>query len=94
MRRAKVLTLEEVINKGDELMWLEYKTANVSWLHSILCPTSPYSDNKMDGYSVSFQSGHVQIQGSYGRQWRCWTKKPSEEQRKGTEWNKNERVSR
>lgn len=88
MKRAKVLTLEEVIRMGDELMWIEIKTAHSIWADaSIICPTSPYKDNKLDGYSVSFQSGHIQMQKLYGRQWRCWTAKPSKKQREATEWN-------
>lgn len=86
MRLAKVLTLEEVIHMGDELMWLEYKYASPDGTSSVIYPTSPYNDNTLDGYSVSFQSGHVQIQGLYGRQWRCWTAKPNEEQRRKTRW--------
>ena len=86
MKLAKVLTLNEVVNMGDELMWLEYKTASVPGLNSVIYPTSPYDDNAMFGYSVSFQSGHVQSRKLYGKQWRCWTEKPSKEQRKAAKW--------
>lgn len=76
MHEPRVLTLDEIIASGDRLMWLEYKTAATPE-HYKLVPTSPYSDNTPDAYSISFQSGHVQIARGYGRQWRCWTEKPS-----------------
>lgn len=75
-RESRVLTLDEVLNGGDQLMWLQFKTANTPW-HYALYPTSPYNDNRPDTNAVSFQSGHVQIKGLYGKQWRCWAEKPS-----------------
>jgi len=87
MKLARILTLDEVIRMGDELMWLEYKTSSMLEPQSVIYPTSPYDDNLLGRYSVSFQCGHVQIQSLYGRQWRCWTAKPSEEQRKAAKWN-------
>ena len=82
--KARVLTLEEVTSSGDKLMWLEYKSANTPE-HYVLVPTSPYTGNKPDGYSIRFQSGHVQITGGYNRYWRCWTEKPSAED--ATNWD-------
>lgn len=75
-REPRVLTLDEVLNGGDQLMWLQFKSYRTPE-HYELHPTSPYPDNRPDGYSVSFQSGHVQIRNAYGKQWRCWTEKPS-----------------
>lgn len=72
----RILTLEEVLKSGNKLMWLEFKSANTPE-HYELYPTSPYDDNRPDTNAVSFQSGHVQTKGLYGRQWRCWTEKPS-----------------
>ena len=74
--KARVLTLEEVTASGDKLMWLEIKSA-MTPERFVLVPTSPYIGNKPDNYSIRFQSGHVQITKGYGRQWRCWTEKPS-----------------
>lgn len=76
MNEPRVLTLDEVIASGDKLMWLQFKTANTPE-HYALYPTSPYNDNRTDTNAVSFQSGHVQTKGLYGKQWRCWTEKPS-----------------
>lgn len=76
MNEPRVLTLDEVLNGGDQLMWLQFKSYRTPE-HYELHPTSPYSDNRPDSYSVRFQSGHVQIRSAYGKQWRCWTEKPS-----------------
>ena len=75
-QEPRVLTLEEVVKSGDQLMWLQFKSANTPE-HYELHPTSPYLDNGPQWNTVSFQSGHVQMRHLYGRQWRCWTEKPS-----------------
>lgn len=82
-REARLLAFEEIINGGDCLMWLE-----ILGVKTRLVPTSPYTDNDPDGFSVSFQSGHVQTRGLFGRQWRCWDIKPSEKQRNSTPWRR------
>ena len=74
--KPRICTLNEVLKNGDKLMWLQYKSVNTPE-HYELYPTSPYDDNRPDSFSVSFQSGHVMAKGLYGRQWRCWTDKPS-----------------
>ena len=84
-QEPRVLTLEEVIHSGNDMMWLEIKCAKP--LHFMLVPTSPYTDNDERWLSVSFQSGHVQSKGLYGRQWRCWNTRPTDEQRKAVKWN-------
>lgn len=76
MAEPMVLTLDEVIASGDKLMWLQFKSVKAPE-HYELYPTSPYKDNDEKWSSVSFQSGHVQRKGLYGKQWRCWTEKPS-----------------
>ena len=81
-QEPRVMTIDEVMESGDTLMWLEVKCLDTN----ILAPTSPYDDNASDSFSVSFQSGHVQTRGLYGKQWRCWTSKPTDEQRKATPW--------
>lgn len=72
----RILTLGEVLASGDKLMWLQYKSVKTPE-HYELYPTSPYNDDRADRMSIRFQSGHVQRRGLYGRQWRCWTEKPS-----------------
>lgn len=75
----RVLTLDEVLHSPDRLMWLQYKSANSEDGYE-LHPTAPYGDDSQDGFGVSFQSGHVQTRGLYGKQWRCWTEKPTREE--------------
>ena len=84
-KQPRVMTLDEVIHSGNDMMWIETKCAKPP--HFMLEPTSPYTDNDERWYSVSFQSGHVRSKGLYGRQWRCWTARPTEEQRKAVKWD-------
>ena len=75
-REPRVLTLDEVLSGGDQLMWLQYKSANTPE-HYEIYPDSPYDTNNPGDYSIRFHSGRVQISGGYGKYWRCWTEKPS-----------------
>lgn len=84
----RVLPLDEVIKSGNKLMWLEIKTYGGTELY----PTSPYDDNTDEGFSVSFQSGHVQSRGFYMRQWRCWNEYPPEILRKAAKWHEGNRA--
>jgi hypothetical protein len=69
--------LDEVIASGDKLMWLEYKSANTPERYE-LYPDSPLDYNRPDmSMRVPFHSGRLMAKGLYGRQWRCWTEKPS-----------------
>ena len=79
----RVLSLDEVLKSGNKLMWLEIKAYGGTELY----PTSPYNDNADEGFSVSFQSGHVQSRGFYMRQWRCWNEYPPEILRKVAKWH-------
>lgn len=77
-QEPRVLTLGEVMQSPDRLMWLQYKSANASDGYE-LHPTAPYGDDDPTWNRVTFQSGHIQTRGLYGRQWRCWTAKPDKE---------------
>lgn len=82
-REARLLSFHEIIDGGDRLMWLE-----ILGVKTLLVPTSPYDDNRPDAFGVSFQSGHVQTKGLFGRQWRCWDIKPTECRRSKTPWRR------
>ena len=88
-REARLIPYDEIVRSGDRLMWLE-----ILGVQTRLVPTSPYSDNEPGAYSVSFQSGNVQTRGLHGRQWRCWDRKPTEEQRAATPWKWDKEVKK
>lgn len=72
----RVYTLDEVLESGNKLMWLQYKSANTPE-HYELFPDSPFDRNIPEMMGVCFHSGRIMTKGLYGRQWRCWTEKPS-----------------
>ena len=84
-QEPRVMTLEEVIHSGNDMMWIEIKCSKPPYF--MLEPTSPYTDNDKRWLYVRFQSGHTQSKGLYGRQWRCWNTRPTDEQRKAAKWN-------
>lgn len=48
------------------------------------------SQNMLDGY-IAFVDGNTDVYDlqaiDYGKSWRCWTSRPTDEQRKETPWN-------
>jgi hypothetical protein len=78
MKRARVLTLDELLAIKDQAVWLQYKSAYTPD-HYEMFPDCPLygADNR-----VLFVSGRVQAKGLYGKQWRCWTLKPTEAEAK------------
>ena len=80
-QEPRVLTLEEVRDEY-EVVWLETKylqptvclfdngESNVDWLYFVF--------GSDDSYGMS---AHL-----YGKNWRCWSSKPTEEQREAVPW--------
>ena len=87
--QAKVLTVDELEDALDTVVWLE----------------TPASENCADGYSLimaySHKHGYMFFDSpfgdnpsqdrleysEYGRTWRCWDRRPLEEQRKAVMWD-------
>lgn len=86
-RNAKLLTIDEVKN-GSEDMFLERRFWYGGKWNSIVRAVSRVwaDDAEIQFYSTSLKfhdyntSNHV---------WRCWNKRPTEQQMKETEWNGN-----
>ena len=87
-QEPRVMTLEEVqAFCVDDVVWLEDKgKTNIIpgivrnrhlWPHSATMVTNFM---RGDGCKVTADDDN------YGKRWRCWTSKPSEEQRKAAEW--------
>ena len=90
-QEAKVLTLDQLEDALDTVVWLE----------------TPVSENLADGYSLimaySHKYGYMYFDSpfgdnpsqdrleysEYGRSWRCWDRRPSEEQRKAVKEEDN-----
>ena len=76
-KEPKLLTLEEV-EKNEEWMWVEYVSGYCGWQ----CP------DKEDDYlnMVAWNDDTFDRKDYYGKTWRCWTARTTEEQRKAVKW--------
>lgn len=87
-QEPRVMTLEEVENALDTVVWVDRPTAkNESKLFGLI-----------QAYSRKFkfiQIKHIEMNmgehmlypyETYGKEWRCWDKRPTDEQRKATSW--------
>ena len=81
-RTARVMTLEEVHEMSWDYCYLEEETIKDNTLqiylgkHHIKCITWPYIASCV----LTFGDA------DYGKRWRCWTQRPTDEQRKTAEW--------
>lgn len=88
-QEAKVLTVDQLEDALDTVVWLE----------------TPVSENLADGYSLimaySHKYGYMFFDSpfgdnpsqdrleysEYGKSWRCWDKRPTDEQRQAVKWD-------
>lgn len=82
-QQPRVLTLEEVSNCKPMLVWVE--KSHAEGLDKSLCPIEITGCGTK---GIGFHYGHFDYRtynrGVYG--WRCWTAKPTDEQREATPW--------
>lgn len=82
-QEPRVLTLEEVQNDCPDYVYLE-------WLNCCVCCIKDEGEsNKSVGYfAYGIGANYYQfLWDTYGTRWRCWTAKPTDEQRKAVKWN-------
>jgi hypothetical protein len=80
--QPRVLTLEDAT--GDEEVWFEFRPADIGryadcYMHHIGDRTRVF----FTGQSCMSLFENTE----YNRTWRCWTSRPTDEQRKATPWN-------
>lgn len=78
---ARVMTLEEVVSA--ECVWIEYAVSGdvvIAFPWDIELTDDTYNFVCNPNCIVEFKS-------LYGKEWRCWTKRPTDEQRKAVRWN-------
>lgn len=81
-QEPRVLTLEEVRNNCPDCVYVETKTG---WLECTIqdCGES----DKYDGIFVyGINEYFMESWDIYGKWWRCWSAKPTDEQREATPW--------
>lgn len=101
MRRAepknRVLTLEEVRNAEKDtfdiaIHWLELKFEPYKYegkeTTCAIFAVSMYFDDETDDvlYSSADMPDYYLRKKEYGKKWRCWLRKPTEEEMEGTPW--------
>lgn len=92
-----VLTMEEVRNAEKDafdftIHWLElkfepYKCEDEETTCAIFA-VSMYFDDESDDviYSPAYVTDYYLFKNQYGKKWRCWLRKPTEEERRETPW--------
>lgn len=83
----RVMTLEEILEYGDDKpLFIEY----VLPTETVLKPAIFQPDNsEEEGYMCmvsAWRSSGFYDQEGYGKDWRCWTARPTDEQRKAVKW--------
>lgn len=82
VQEPRVMTIEEVTEDRPDVVWFDDR-------HYKLTYPAFVSNGKVTGWVVSLSQGclerHNHIDG-YGKTWRCWTSRPTDEQREVTEW--------
>ena len=80
-QEPRVMTSSEL--QPDELVWIEVLQSDEIW-PALLRKTDwfGYPTWAMRGYAIGGYYRHDK----YGRDWRCWTAKPTEDQRLAVKW--------
>lgn len=79
-QEPRVMTLKEIVSA--ECVWIEYATSEnivIALPWNIELTDDTYNFIGMPNCFVEFRS-------LYGEEWRCWTSRPTDEQRKATPW--------
>lgn len=80
-QEPRVMTLKEIISA--ECVWIEYATSGnvvIALPWDIELTDDTYNFIGMPNCFVEFRS-------LYGEEWRCWTGRPTDEQRKAAKWD-------
>lgn len=87
---ARVMTLEELENALDTVVWVEEpEFENFADHYALIMAYS----HKVGFVRVSFGFAEMPVDceyeyEDYGKKWRCWTQRPTDKQRKATQWAK------
>ena len=79
---ARVMTLEEVLSRSWDYCYIEAEVRPHSKMRETLCGTHRL-------YCTTSIVLEWQIRGNkeYGKTWRCWTARPTDEQREAVKWD-------
>ena len=81
-QEPRVMTLEEVTEDRPDVVWFDDRHYKLTYPVFI-------SNGEVTGWIVSQSRGcmerHDHVEG-YGKRWRCWTSRPTDEQREAEPW--------
>ena len=78
-QEPRVMTREEVIQSNDWI-WYQLKNTHCGWTISVDC----------DGKWIEWEDSTTDQRCKYGKKWRCWTARPSEQQMRDTKWEEKD----
>jgi hypothetical protein len=98
--KNRVLTLDEVRNTEKDafdfmMHWLELKfephKCEGEETTCAIFAVSMYFDDESDDviYSPAYVTDYYLFKKQYGKKWRCWLRKPTNEEMEGTSWEEN-----
>lgn len=90
-QEPQVMTLEEVLLLGDnDFVFIETRLAGNTKVKPAIYQPDNSSDDEGDGYCCivsSWGSSGFYHRENYNQSWRCWTSRPTDEQREATPWH-------
>ena len=82
-QEPRVMTREEVIRSQDWI-WYQWKNTHCGWTLAVDC----------DEEWIEWEDLTTDQLCKYGKQWRCWTSRPTPEQMRDTKWEGDSDASR
>lgn len=73
-QKPRVITIDEFRQYSGETMWLETKNNELQQL-------------TMDGIAIVLMEAEINRWDGCGSYWRCWNKRPTDEQRREVKWD-------
>lgn len=87
VQEPRVMTLEEVIERRDsDAVWVEHMDGEMIVQPAVLLPSFLDIGKDCIHFASSWRTGGSYGRRSYGTKWRCWTSRPTDEQRKAVKW--------
>ena len=80
-QEPRVMTLKEIVSA--ECVWVEYATSG-----NIIIALPWNIELTDDTYNfIGMPNCFVEFRSLYGKEWRCWTFRPTDEQREAVKWD-------
>ena len=86
--QARLMTLEEA--QGADYCWFESYMTGVAQPASVQISAELWHGKHTSDIEFCGWSTHFVLDEEYGKAWRCWTTRPTDEQREAAKWNADE----